>query len=228
MMCLRNHISMGLSLFSRPNSPASPAIGGNSWAQPSVLAWALGPLWKGGSQAGLGSRVRHKHPSMPSTLHGLLCMSWSHPLAGDSATALSYIQRGVSNKDCHQVTAQQPSSTQVIRLHTPLQEIYPWNISWLVDNIIWTWNFGFGCPTSHLSLHEPHCPRDICWKEGFGFFPSPLLKWKQLKKVDWVSRSPVLGVRHCLKESRCLSIRPQVVRCLAQLLVQRMGQTGVF
>lgn len=72
-------------------------------------------------------------------------------------------------------------------------------------------------------LHESHCPCNICWKEGFGFFPSTLLKWKQLNKVDWVSRSPELGVRCCLKGSRCLSIRSQVVRCLAQLLVQHMG-----
>lgn len=72
-------------------------------------------------------------------------------------------------------------------------------------------------------VHESHCPCNICWKEGFVFFPSPLLKWKQLKKVDWVSRSPELGVRCCLKGSRCLSIRSQVVRCLAQLLVQHMG-----
>lgn len=72
-------------------------------------------------------------------------------------------------------------------------------------------------------LRESYCPCNICWKEGFGFFPSPLLKWKQLKKVDWVSRSPGLGVRCCLKGSRCLSIRSQVVRCLAQLLVQHMG-----
>lgn len=93
---------------------------------------------------------------------------------------------------------------------------------WPVDNVIWAWNFVFECPTNHIYMsHTAHVIFAV--KRDLGFFPSPLLNWKQLKKVDWVSRSPGLGVRCCLKGSRCLSIRSQVVRCLAQLLVQHMG-----
>lgn len=81
---------------------------------------------------------------------------------------------------------QPPSLTEVIWLNMPLH--IPVNMYWPVDNVIWTWNFGFECPINHIYMcHTAHVIFVV--KRDLVFFPSPLLKWKQLKRVDWVSRA---------------------------------------
>lgn len=156
------------------------------------------------------------HPSTPSTAHVNARISPTSRWCDHGPFLYSRVSHIKTAWGHHPASQSNPGDLASYAFTYPLKHMLP----------RWQYNLNLK-PWFRVSyqpfLHESHCPCNICWKEGFGFFPSPLLKWKQLKKVDWVSRSPELGVRCCLKGSRCLSIRSQVVRCLAQLLVQHVG-----